>query len=108
MPAGGHVATGRDEAVAVQQTECPVDGHGLDDAVEVEPQARRAREHPPGELHGAPVTARCRAEGSIGLEREEVAVVPGGLDRDAERRVDEAVGTPRSVQRDPNDMREEG
>ena len=78
--------------VAVEQTESVVDGQGLDDAVQVEPQARRAREQPPGELHGAPVTARSSGRGrrSASSERE-VAVVAGRLDRDAERRVDEAV-----------------
>ena len=84
------VSAGGDVAVAAEQRERVVDGPGLDDAVEVEPDARRNLEQTAVQADAAEA-GRCGGAGRprVRRQRGEVAVVSRGLERDAERRVDE-------------------
>ena len=105
----GDVASSSDDAVAADQVERGVHGESLRHAVEVEPEPGGTREQPPGEAECPPAPARRRAGRPLLVVRQEgeITVVAGGLDREAERRVDEPAGGRGGAECIADDGREE-
>ena len=90
LAAGREVAAGRHEAVALEERERVVDGTSLDDAVQVEPQARRPADEKAGELDLAPAPCRNRVAERPRLDLRKRAVVSRRIERGGDRRVEDA------------------
>ena len=89
--ADGDVAAGGDEAVPRDQLQRGVDGHRLDDAVQVEQHAAWTVEEAAVQTQPLPASRRRRARSRRIVRQERaVAVVPRGLDGCAEGWIDAA------------------
>src|SRR4051812_13538476 len=96
------VAAGGDEAPVREQRESVVDRAALDDAVQVQLQPRGAPEQTADRPHRPPVRNARRDSWppEVRAQEREVAVVPGGGHRRADRRCDEAARGAGGLERD--------